>query len=186
MSEGITKTIVQVSLLLSIVYLLRGCYLEKRDIRIQPVSQPATWVYDIVTPPIIGERMYYVLLDGELDQDAGLETKHQVRTSRYRRCDTTIIEANPFSTYPPTSYTSHVAKISDSTYTLAYRFKLPKGKFSMYYNMDDSGPETFTYHPLKATKGWGRVQIRPGQWNWDRKDSTRSNPDYWPTIHKLK
>ncbi len=185
MGRSVAKTIVRVSLFLSIAYLVRGCYLEKRDIRIEPVNQPTSWVYDIVSIPL-GERMYYVLIDGELDQDAGLETNHQVTTSRYRRRDTTTIGTNPFSTYPPTSYTSDVAKMPDSTYTLSYRLKLPKGKFSMYYNMDDSGPETFTYHPLKANKGWVRIQISPGQWNWDHQDSTRSDPEYWPTIHEQK
>ena len=142
------KTTVRVSLFLSIAYLLRGCYLEKRDIRIQPVSQPATWVYDIVTPPIIGERMYYVLIDGELDQEAGLETQLQ-RTTSY-------------------------VKGRDTTFTIAGTSKLPKGKFSMYYNRDDSGPETFIYHPVKASKGWIRIRISPGQWNWDNKDSSRT------------
>jgi hypothetical protein len=56
---------------------VRGCYLEKRDIRIEPVNQPTTWVYDIVSIPL-GERMYYVLIDGELNQDAGLFATHQV------------------------------------------------------------------------------------------------------------
>jgi hypothetical protein len=168
MGERIIKTTVRVSLFLSIAYLLRGCYLEKWDIRIEPVSQPTTWVYDMFTP-IIGERGYYVLIDGELDQDAGLETKHQVTTSRIRHRDTTVIGAGPYagiySIYPAPSYTSHVVQLPDSTYTLSYGLKLPKGKFSMYYNRDDSGAETFIYHPLKARKGWIRIQISPGVWN---------------------
>ena len=141
----IIKTTVQVSLFLSVAYFLRACYLEKQTIRIESVSQPITWMYDIITPPIIGERMYYVLIDGELDQDAGLERQIQRTTSPIKGADTTFVDA------------------ATST--------LPKGKFSMYYNRDDSGPETFIYHPFKASKGWIRIQISPGQWN--NKDSSR-------------
>ena len=145
MWERIIKTTFRVIAFLSVVYFLRGCYLEKRNIRIEPVSQPTTWVYDIVTPPIIGERMYYVLIDGELDQDAGLERQIERITS--------------------------YVKGPDTTFTVAGTSKLPKGKFSMYYNRDDSGPETFIYHPFKAAKGWIHIQISPGQ--WINKDSSR-------------
>ena len=151
MWESLVKTIVRVSLFLSIAYFLRGCYLEKQDIRIDLVSQPITWVYDIVTPPIVGERMYYVLIDGELDQGAALEAQ------------------------------THIYPLPDSSYTSAWVMKLPKGKFSLVYNRDDSGPETFKYHPLKATKGWVRVKISPGQWS--SKDSTRNSPESLPAIN---
>ena len=151
MWEHLVKTTIRVSLFLSIAYFLRSCYLEKQDNRINPVSQSTTWVYDIVTPPIIGERQYYVLIDGELDQDAALEAQTQI--------------------YPT----------ADSSYTSAWVMKLPKGKFSLVYNRDDSGPETFKYHPLKATKGWARVQISPGQWS--NKDSTRNSPESLPAIN---
>ncbi|WP_018622465.1 hypothetical protein [Spirosoma luteum] len=176
------KVGVRILLALSLVYFVHSCYNDEQDIRIDPVTQPKQWTYDITSVPL-GERMYYVLIDGELDQDAGLEAEHQVTTTRHIRRDTISTLTSPFFTYP-SSYTSHVVKLPDSTFTITYRNKLPKGKFSMYYNGDDSGLETFTYHPLKATKGWVRIQIGPG--SWDRKDSTRSDVIVWPTIHEPK
>ncbi|UFH53674.1 hypothetical protein [Spirosoma sp. KNUC1025] len=137
---------------------MQSCYSERQDIRIDPVSQPTTWVYDIVTPPIIGERMYYVLIDGELDEDAGLEAQTQMF---------------PLDVNRP-----------DSSYSSTWVIKLPKGKFSLVYNRDDSGPETFIYHPFKTREGWLRIQISPGQ--WPSKDSTRNHPESLPDSHKLK
>ena len=134
-------------LILSVAYFAYSCYNEEQDIQITQVSQPKNWVYDITTIPL-GERMYYVLIDGELDHAATLETQTQ------------ILHLNNDK--------------PDSSYTSAWFMKLPKGKFSFYYNRDDSGPETFIYHPLKASKGWIRIQISPGQ--WFNKDSTRSHP----------
>lgn len=153
MSERNLKIGTWIILALPIVYFVQSCYSEKQDIRIDPVSQPKKWVYDITTIPL-GERMYYVLIDGELNSDAGLETQIQIHPTR------------------------------DSNYTSAGVMKLSKGKFSLVYNRDDSGPETFIYHPFKATKGWVRIQISPGQ--WPSRDSTRSDPEYLPAIHELK
>lgn len=147
MGGRIIKTAFQVSTFLSIAYFLRGCYLENRDIRIEPVSQNMTWIYDIVTPLVIGERMYYVLIDGELDQDAKLDIQTQRMTSNLDKNDTTYADLGTM--------------------------RLPRGKFAVYYNRDDSGPEQFVYHPLKATKGWVHVQISPG--SWINKDSSRTH-----------
>ena len=148
MSERNLKIGAWVILSLPILYFMQSCYGEKQDIHIEPVSQSKHWTYDITTIPL-GERMYYVLIDGELDQNATLQAQTQIY---------------PLDVNRP-----------DSSYTSARVMKLPKGKFSMYYNMDDSGPETFIYHPLRATRGWVRVQISPGQWS--SKDSNRNNPE---------
>lgn len=133
----------------SAVYFLHSCYAEKQDIMISQVSQPKNWTYDITSVPL-GERMYYVLIDGELNNDAELELQTQRTTS------------NSYLNKP------------DTTYTTLNAMRLPKGKFSVYYNRDDSGPEMFVYRPLKTTKGWVRVQISPG--SWSNKDSLRNDP----------
>lgn len=146
---------VWIILTLSIAYFTHSCYRENQDIQIDQVGQPKKWVYDIVTVPL-GERMYYVFIDGELDQDAVLEAQTQILHLNKDR--------------------------PDSIYTSAWFMKLPKGKFSFYYNRDDSGPETFIYRPFKATKGWVRIQISPGQWT--NKDSKRSQP-IWLQSNKV-
>jgi hypothetical protein len=145
MSGRSVKSAVRILLALSVAYLVYSCYSDEQDIRVDPVTQPKQWTYDITSIPF-GERMYYVLIDGELNSDAALELQTQRTTSHLDKPDTTFIDSS----------TS----------------KLPRGKFSMYYDRDDSGPEEFTYYPLKATKGWVRVQIIPGQWNW--RDSSRT------------
>lgn len=139
----------RVLLALSVAYLAYSCYSDEQDIQIDPVTQSKQWTYDITTIPL-GERMYSVLIDGELNGDAAIEHQTQRTTSHLDKPDTTFVNSG----------------------TIA----LPKGKFSMYYNRDDSGPEKFVYYPSKATKGWVRVQISPGQWNW--RDSSRSSIHY--------
>lgn len=149
MSGRFAKAGICLILALPVVYFVHNCSREKQDIRIDQVTQTKKWTYDIVSIPL-GERMYYVLIDGELDGDAALEIETQRTTSNLNKPDTTYADLGTM--------------------------RLPKGKFSIYYNRDDSGPEKFVYLPLKATKGWIRVQISPGLWS--NKDSVRADPDF--------
>ena len=143
--------------LICIAYFLNSCYEDHRLIVIDDVTQEMSWDYDITTPPIIGERQFIVLIDGELDHDAVLESQHQIFTSE------------------PTS-----ERGKERTYMFADAAKLPKGKFSLVINQDDSGPVKFMYHPLGVRKGWVRIDIKPGQWN--SRDSTRRSPNYYKKV----
>lgn len=136
-----------------IAYFLNSCYEDHQQIVIDDVTKELAWDYDITTPPIIGERQFSVLIDGELDHDAVLESQHQIFTSERGK---------------------------ERTYMYADAAKLPKGKFSLVINQDDSGPVKFMYHPSDVKKGWIRIDIKPGQWNF--RDSTRRFPDYCKKI----
>ncbi|GAB3700912.1 hypothetical protein GCM10027592_28380 [Spirosoma flavus] len=177
----IITTVFTVFLYWWIAYFLRGCYLEYRDIRIEPVNQPATWTYDMFTP-ILGERMYHVLIDGDLDQEARLERQYQIHHIRFKHQDTTFTAAGPYagqySMYPYPKYTSHTTRERDTIITYSDTLRLPKGKFSTYLYGDDSGAETYIYHPYKATKGWVRIQLKPEP--WDSRDSSRQSPEWLP------
>lgn len=153
-SSHVIRIIVTVIFVLSLIYFLKSCYDEYQKIVISNVREESIWSYDIVTPPIIGERQFVILIDGELDHNAALELQTQITTSN---------------------------TIKSQNYTNSPVLKLPKGKFALFIDFDDSGPVKFIYHPLKATKGWINIEIRPGQ--WDIRDSTRRYPD--PALNRI-
>lgn len=71
MLEHFLKVGVWILLALSLVYFLHSCYNESQDIRINPVTQSKQWTYDIISIPL-GEAMYTVFIDGELNNEAEL------------------------------------------------------------------------------------------------------------------
>ncbi len=123
---------------------------ERQDILITNMQKDTSWLFRQLDP-IITERQFSVRVEGELDEEAALEIQHRI-----------------FGSPVPDSIKRIVV-----SYTT-----LPKGKFS-YGFWDDSGsPRKFIFHPVKATKGYVRVFIRPGRLG---KDSTwtelKSDPE---------
>ncbi len=135
-----------VCVFLILIYFFKTCRDENQEILISDVKRDSSWIYDMVSIPL-GERQFAVLIDGELDDTAKLVSQTEIMGLPYEKG--VIFTKVTF---------------------------LPPGKFSLYINQDDSGPEKFIYRPLKATKGWIGIRIKPGQWNY--KDSTRRSPYY--------
>ncbi|MBD2704957.1 hypothetical protein IC229_30285 [Spirosoma sp. BT702] len=122
---------------------LSGCFLEEKEIMIREVSKQTDWTYRLI-PTVIAERQFSILIDGELDNMAALEMQHRLVGFPHK----------------------------EGTISSEY-MKLPKGKFKLYLNSDESSSkERFIYHPFSARKGWVKVQIAPVP--WDPKDSSRT------------
>ncbi|GAB3960655.1 hypothetical protein GCM10028805_58280 [Spirosoma harenae] len=122
--------------------ILSGCFLDHKQVAIQDVSKPTSWTYRLI-PGVLVERQFSVLIDGELDTMAALEM--QTKLVGFPNKEGTIA----------------------STY-----MKLPKGKFKLYLDADESGEERFIYHPFFAKNGWIKVQMTAVV--WDTKDSSRT------------
>jgi hypothetical protein len=110
---------------------------------IRDVTKDISWIYRQV-PTILFERQFTILIDGELDSMAVLETQYRI-----------------FGLGPPYNPDYN----PDDKVIASIPIKLPKGKFKLYINADYSGKEQFIFHPLFARKGWVKVQVTSKLWN---------------------
>lgn len=134
--------------------LVSGCQFGDKDVFIQDVTKETSWMYD---PPfrgvLIKQGIFNVLIDGKLDNDAILETQHRI--------------FGPGKPYKP-----------EDKVILNGFIKLPTVRFHMALNFDAGSAKKFIFHPLKARRGWLRVQIIGGV--PDPNDKSRTKPSWLP------
>nr|WP_293844671.1 hypothetical protein [uncultured Arsenicibacter sp.] len=128
-------------LLIGIVISFSACEgFEKQHIILKEVHRDTSWKYRQFDP-IIGERSCYVLIDGELDEEAGLEVLELVHGIKSSKEGHKVIRRN--------------------------YIRLPKGRFSLYDMHDFSTTEKYIYHPQSAKKGQIDIKIQAGFYERD-------------------